>query len=360
MSETRTREAMATRPSIAQPLMTQEDQNRLRKMVAKDAGGTNVAAFFEANKPKLAQLLPEHMTADRFLRITLNALRVTPKLMECTIESLFGASIFCAQMGLEPNTPQGHIYLIPFRNNRKGVTEVQVIIGYQGLIALARRTGEIQTISAQAVFENDDFEIDWMNPESSRHRPPKHGTPRGEFVGAWAKATFKDGGFAFDYMPAEDITKIRDGSQGYQTAKRFNSSNTPWMTNFDQMAVKTAIRRLAKRLPMSIELASAVRLDEATDRNASQGLQRVLDHGSFDVAAIGPDEEDEDADKTPPPPVDPPREDEGQGDAPAGRQRRQRQAAPADAPQQQDEREPPPREEEAPPPSGDGTLSFGA
>lgn len=176
MSETRTREQ---RPTIMPPIvMAPEEQKAVAKMVARDAGGTKVAAFFEANKSKLGQLLPEHMTADRFLRITMNALRTTPKLMECTIESLFGASIWCAQLGLEPNTPQGHAYLIPFKNSRKGTTEVQTIIGYQGLLALARRTGEIVTISSQAVFENDDFEIDWMNPEQSRHRPPRHGTPR--------------------------------------------------------------------------------------------------------------------------------------------------------------------------------------
>lgn len=297
-------EATATptrpRPQIVAPVMTAEEQRAVAKVPAHEAGGTKVAAFFEANKSKLGQLLPRHMTPDRFLRITMNALRTTPKLMDCTIESLFGASIFCAQLGLEPNTPQGHVYLIPFKNNRKGTTEVQTIVGYQGLIALARRTGEIQSISAQAVFANDDFEIDWMNPENSRHKPPAHGKNRGEFVGAWAKATFKDGGFAFDYMPAEDILRIRDGSQGYKTAVRFNSGNTPWITNFDQMAVKTAIRRLAKRLPMSIEMAAAVGMDEAADRRVSQGMHRVMDAAEFDISVVQP-EDDEDADAPPPP-----------------------------------------------------------
>ncbi|MBU8540226.1 recombinase RecT [Falsiroseomonas tokyonensis] len=337
MSETRTkpRPTMAP-PSAATAVMSPEEMRTVLKQTGREAGGSKVSSFFEANKGKLAQLLPEAMKPDRFLRITLNALRTTPKLMECTIESLFGASIFCAQLGLEPNTPQGHIYLIPFKNNRKNITEVQVIIGYQGLIALARRTGEIQSISAQAVFANDDFDIDWMSPENSRHKPPKHGTPRGEFIGAWAKATFKDGGFAFDYMPAEDILKIRDGSQGYRSAVRFakpgQTPNTPWATNFDQMAVKTAIRRLAKRLPMSIEFAAAATLDEAGDRRVSQGMHRVLDHGEFDLSAIGQPEDDEDADAEPPPRVQEPEPDQRQPRQ--GRQPRQPrgQQQEADAP----------------------------
>jgi recombination protein RecT len=290
MSGTRTRERP---PAMALPSLPPSEIRALSKQVAREAGGSNVAAYFEANKGSLQKLLPAHMTPDRFLRVALNALRTTPKLMDCTLESLFGATVFAAQMGLEPNTPQGHIYLIPFKNNRKGVTEVQVIVGYQGLIALARRTGEIASISAQAVYAQDDYDIDYLNPENSRHKPKMNG-PRGAFIGAWAKATFKDGGMAFDFMPKADIDAIRDGSQGYKTAERFNSKNSPWHTHYDQMAVKTAIRRLSKRMPMSIEMATAVELDERGERRGSQRFEKILDAGEFDLSIMaGGDDEGE-------------------------------------------------------------------
>ncbi len=379
MSDTRTRERP---PAMALPSLPPAEVRALSKKVAREAGGSNVAAYFEANKSSLQKLLPTHMTPDRFLRVALNALRTTPKLMDCTLESLFGATVFCAQLGLEPNTPQGHIYLIPFKNNRKGVTEVQVIVGYQGLIALARRTGEIASISAQAVYANDDYDIDYLNPENSRHKPKLNG-PRGAFIGAWAKATFKDGGMAFDFMPKADIDAIRDGSQGYKTAKRFNSDSSPWISHYDQMAVKTAIRRLSKRMPMSIEMATAVELDERGERRGSQRFDKVLDAGEFDLSLLagGDDEEDGGApgdgaaaqesgaggDPQDPGPV------AAEGSGQAGAEEGVGESRPADeAPERRQDPPPPatavepakPRQRQAAPPpdegaSGGGGLNFG-
>lgn len=305
------------RPMMKAPAIAAEDRRVIGKTVARDAGGVKVHAFFEAHKGVLQQMLPQHMTAERFLRVAMNSLRVTPKLLDCTVESLFAATLACAQLGLEPNTPLGHVYLIPFRNNRKDLTEVQVIIGYQGFVRLARNSGEIQTIAAQPVYEKDDYEFDFFHPDDPTrtfHRPFRGG-PRGEIVGAWAMARFKDGGMAFEFMPRADIDKIRDGSQAYRTAMRYakpnQPANTPWVTAYDQMAAKTAIRRLAKRLPLSIEMAAAIAMDERDDRRATQGLDRAmrqaLADGAFDlsVVSIG-SAEDEGAGDEPPPPAQAP------------------------------------------------------
>ena len=269
---------------MALPTLPPTEVRALAKTVAKEAGGTKISAYFEANKDSLRKRLPQHMTADRFLRVTLNALRTTPKLLDCTLESLFGATVFCAQIGLEPNTPQGHIYLIPFKNNRKNRVEVQVIVGYQGLIALARRTGEIESIMAQAVYARDTFNFDYLRPEELTHKPFLNGD-RGELIGAYAMARFKDGGQAFDFMPRADIEKIRDGSQGYKRAVQYKS-DSPWISHFDQMARKTAVRRLSKYLPMSIEMAGAVALDERGERRMSQRFDKILDAGDFDMSLL--------------------------------------------------------------------------
>ena len=362
---------------MAFPTLPPTEVRALAKTVAKEAGGTKISAYFEANKDSLRKLLPQHMTADRFLRVTLNALRTTPKLLDCTLESLFGATVFCAQIGLEPNTPQGHIYLIPFKNNRKNRTEVQVIVGYQGLISLARRTGEIESIMAQAVYERDAFNFDYLRPEELTHKPFLNGD-RGALIGAYAMARFKDGGQAFDFMPRADIEKIRDGSQGYRRAVQFKS-DSPWISHFDQMARKTAVRRLSKYLPMSIEMAGAVALDERGERRMSQRFDKILDAGDFDMSLLngeddgalqdGPAEGPADGDEQQQPTqqIDGTTEEgsagdgkdpsaggaEGSGQA-AGEEGAQGASAPADDPAERRDDPPPPAEKkpqaEPPPP----------
>ncbi|MEJ2897755.1 recombinase RecT, partial [Bordetella avium] len=84
------------------------DLKKTSKMVASQAGIGQVKAFFDSQKSTLAAVLPRHVSADRMLKIALGALRTTPKLMGCTVESLMGAVVQCSQLGLEPNTPLGH------------------------------------------------------------------------------------------------------------------------------------------------------------------------------------------------------------------------------------------------------------
>ena len=198
----------------------------------------------------------------------------------------------CAQLGLEPNTPQGHIYLIPFENKKKGITEVQIVVGYKGLIDLARRSGEIVSISSHAVFENDPFDVSFGTDESITHKPRLDGE-RGKIIGFYAVAKLKDGGTQLEFMPVGDVNAIRDNSQGYKTAVRFDKKDTPWITSYEEMGRKTVIRRLCKYLPMSIELANAAALDERADRNETQGLGAVIE-GEF---TIGTDDEADEAER---------------------------------------------------------------
>lgn len=251
------------------------------KQVARSVGGSTVKEYFEANKDALTALMPEFMkrNPNRMVTLALNCLRTTPKLMDCTLDSLFRAIIICAQFGLEPNTPQGHIYLIPFENRRKKVVEVQIILGYKGLIDLARRSGEIETITARVAYKGDDFSIEYGTVDAIKHIPKLDGEP-GAIIGVYAVAKLKGGGYQFEWMSVAQINKIRDESQGYKTAKAFGRTNTPWHTNWEEMAKKTAIRRLCKYLPMSIEMANAMALDARGDA----GKQQVeLVEGEFTI-----------------------------------------------------------------------------
>ncbi len=211
-------------------------------------------------RDQLAMVAAKHMNPERMMRVVANAIRTTPKLGQCDPMSFLGALMQCASLGLEPNTILGHAYLIPFENKRKGVTEVQVVVGYKGLIDLARRSGHITSLSANVHYSDDEL---WVYEEGTeaqlRHRP---GPQDGDKLHAYAIAKFKDGGHAYVVLPWSHVMKIRDGSQGYQTAVRYGKKDNPWMAYENEMAKKTAIRALAKYLPLSVEFMDAITVDE--------------------------------------------------------------------------------------------------
>lgn len=212
-------------------------------------------------RDQLAMVAARHLNPERMMRVTANAIRANPKLGQCEPMSFLGALMQCASLGLEPNTVMGHAYLIPFENRRKNITEVQVVVGYKGLIDLARRSGHITSISAGIHYDDDEL---WEYEEGTearlRHRM---GPQEGKKRHAYAIAKFRDGGHAYVVLPWSKIISIRDASQGYKTAIRYNKTDTPWITHEDEMAKKTAIRALSKYLPMSIEFVEALTTDEA-------------------------------------------------------------------------------------------------
>ncbi|WP_261537069.1 recombinase RecT [Burkholderia multivorans] len=270
------------------------------KMVAREAGIGSVKQFFESQKGTLAAVLPSHVSPDRMLKIALGALRTTPKLMECTVESLMGAVVQCSQLGLEPNTPLGHAYLIPFEKKKKvggeWVTEkveTQIVIGYKGLIDLARRSGQVVSIAAHAVHEHDHFDYAFGLDEKLEHKPAM--SARGRVIAFYAVAKLVGGGHAFEVMSAEQVNEIRDASQNYKFAR--DKSKTVWGQHYEEMGRKTVLRRLFKYLPVSIELASATALDDVGASGRSQALDTVLDG---DYITPTDDEPDDDGEIDPP------------------------------------------------------------
>lgn len=260
------------------------DLKRTSKLPAAQAGIGNVKKFFESQKGTLAAVLPQHVSADRMLKIALGAMRTTPKLMNCTVESLMGAIVQCAQLGLEPNTPLGHAYLIPFDKKRKQgnqwvveKTEVQIVFGYKGLVDLARRSGQIVSIAAHEVCEGDDFVYEYGLDEKLVHKPALNN--RGEVIAFYAVAKLVGGGHAFEVMSREQIEHIRNESQNYKMSRE--KEKTVWGQHFVEMGRKTVLRRLFKYLPVSIELATASALDARVDTD-SQALDNVLS-GEFSV-----------------------------------------------------------------------------
>lgn len=182
----------------------------------------------------------------------------------------------CAQLGLEPSIGLGQAYLLPFRNNKKGITECQFIIGYRGMIDLARRSGQMVSLSAYAVYEYDEFDYELGLHPNLTHKPSQE-SDRGKLTFVYAVANLKDGGVQFEVMSRAQIDAIRAQSKAGKTAY------SPWATHYEEMAKKTVIRRLFKYLPVSVEMSKAVGYDELAEAGVSQQNESILDDVDYNV-----------------------------------------------------------------------------
>src|SRR5687768_3657520 len=178
--------------SALKAAVTGEQEKKNEDMSPKD----RIAHHLKMRRSEIDKLIPKKLNADRLLKVAQVAATTTPELAECDVASLIGAIGQCAQMGLEPNTVLGHAYLVPFKTKRKDkdgndkwVDSVQVIIGYKGLIDLARRSGQIVSIAAHEVCENDKFELVYGLDEKLNHTPAMG--ERGEIIGFYAIAKLK-------------------------------------------------------------------------------------------------------------------------------------------------------------------------
>ena len=206
---------------------------------------TQVRDLITSRKNHIKGLLPKHMDAGRLARLALLAIRKTPRLLNCSPESLVGAVIQAAQLGLEPDGTLGQAYLVPYK------TECTLQVGYRGMIELARRSGKVEKIAAHVVYEGDEFLCSFGLDEKLHHVPKIVGK-RGNPIAVYAIATLQDGGHIYDVLTLQEVEKARSSAM---------SSNI-WNQYWDEMAKKTAVRRLFKYLPISIEVATAVALDE--------------------------------------------------------------------------------------------------
>lgn len=219
---------------------------------------------------QMALAMPKSMTPDRLTRIVMTECRKTPALMKCAPESFYGAVLQCAALGLEPGSALGHCYLLPFGNgkDKSGRPNAQLIIGYRGMIDLARRSGQIVSLQAWTVHAQDTFNYQLgLNPDIEH--VPASVADRGPVTHVYAVAKLKGGGVQFEVMSRAEIEKVRASSKA--------GNSGPWSSHWDEMAKKTVIRRLFKYLPVSIEAVRAVEIDEKTDRGEATTDQDFLD-----------------------------------------------------------------------------------
>ena len=258
--------------------------NTAKKAVKVEKPEDKMKKYVQSMSGEIAKALPSVMTPERFTRIVLSTLSSNPKLAQCTPNSFLASMMTAAQLGVEPNTPLGQAYLIPYRNH--GTMECQFQIGYKGLIDLAYRSGEVTLVQAHEVCENDDFTYSFgLNPDL--HHIPATGA-RGEVTHYYAVWKGKNGGFGFEVMSREDVEK-----HGKRFSKSYN--NSPWQTNFDEMAKKTVLKKALKYAPMKTDFVTAVVSDETIKHDISSEMWAVepvqVDEPQDDVVAeVQPDE----------------------------------------------------------------------
>ena len=232
----------------------------------------SIKQWVVAMEPQIAKALPSVITPERFSRMVLTAISTNPALAECTPDSFCAAMMNAAQLGLEPNTPLGQAYLIPFNNRKKGSKEVQFQIGYKGLIDLAHRSGEFRVIYAKEVYEKDEFEYEFGLEPKLYHKPNVDDLDRGKVTYYYAVFTLVNGGFGFDVMSTSEVEEFaRRYSQSYQ------KSSSPWKTNFDEMAKKTVLKRALKYAPIKTEFVKQMTEDATIKTDISVDMSEVAD-----------------------------------------------------------------------------------
>jgi recombination protein RecT len=230
-------------------------------------------------KNQIQMALPKHMNPDRMLRIALTEMRTNPGLQECDPLSICGSIVQASQLGLEPGNSLGHVYLIPFYNSKRRCKECQLMVGYKGLMSLARRSGQITSISARIVHERDSFQYKFGLDESIEHVPCEDEDP-GPLSHVYAVAKLKDGGIQFEIMNRAEIDKVKNS---------LKYKNPVWESHYEEMAKKTVIRRLSKYLPLSPEFYDLTRLEAQNHVGQSQDNHLLIDAKYEPKEQLSPD-----------------------------------------------------------------------
>lgn len=205
----------------------------------------------ELERQGIKALLPTHVTIESFARTAAVAIAKDNELANADRTSVIMALTRCATDGLIPDGREAA--LVTYNSKVKGtngrsdtwVKKAQYMPMVDGVLKRARQSNQIDVIAGKAVFDGDIFDY-WMdeNGEHIKYKPKLVG--RGAFVLSFAFAKMKTGELIVEVMTKEDVERVRAASKG--------SDSGPWKDWYDRMAVKSALHRLARRLPNASEL----------------------------------------------------------------------------------------------------------
>ena len=235
-------------------------------------------ALLDSMEAEFAKCLPSILPLDMFMRVTLTGLRKTPDLAVCSRPSLLGALMECARLGLAPCTEEAS--LVPFNNSRTGGKECTLIVGYQGYVQLMYRSGQVEQVVTEKVYEADEWEYSLGDGGRFFHRPNITADDRGQVLFTYAYATLLAGG-----RTRVAITTRREALA--LKAKYGRKADSSWNTNFEEMWQKTPVRRVQKFAPKSAELRRALVVDGATFDTAGKIVpdERTIDGDAVEATA---------------------------------------------------------------------------
>ena len=267
----------------------QAKANSLVPVDGKKKEPQTIKDWIQASQKQIEKALPGFMSMERFCRIAITAVNSNPKLALCTPISFMGSLMQAAQLGLEPNTPLGHAYLIPYKI--KGELQAQFQMGYKGLIDLCNRTGEFKRISSDIIFENDYFDVTMGIEDSVTYKPYamvisfsldyfrnkeydlevikriKQAKDKGKALWIFSKYNLKNGGYGFNVMSINDC-KLH----GQRYSKSFSDSYSPWQTSPESMYMKTSLKQCLKFAPMSVEMQRQLSTDETISTSLNENM----------------------------------------------------------------------------------------
>lgn len=221
-------------------------------------GGTDFKALLERCAPQFRAVMPKAMTPERMIQIGAAAYKQTPKLSECSTASVLSCIMTACALGVEPSAVDGmgNCYVIPRKNGRTGRMEAQFLLGKNGMVELALRSGNVKAIRTQCVYQGDTF---WMRDGQSGLEwgfepdlTASHADSDLELV--YLTAELADGTRAFDYMTRAEVDAVKGRSQ---------AKTGPWVTDYAAMAEKSVIRHAFNRrvLPVTAAAQRAISAD---------------------------------------------------------------------------------------------------
>ncbi|AKV03168.1 Recombinational DNA repair protein RecT (prophage associated) [Labilithrix luteola] len=229
-------------------------------------GGGDLKEFLgsDAVRKKLAEAAGKVMRPEDLIRFALVAASRTPDLAKCSKESVLRSLLDSAALNIMPGGLMGRGYLVPRKNTKNNTTECHFDPGWRGLIDIARRGGKVRRIEAHVVHAADVFSYE-RSPLTTLHHVPSELDDPGEIRAAYAVAEFVDGGIQIEVVTRRDLNKIR----------AMGAKNGPWSTWGEEMARKTAVRRLCKYLPYDPLLERAMHASDESDVNAFDEVVEV-------------------------------------------------------------------------------------
>ena len=222
-------------------------QNQLQKLFGKNAGtfATSMMELFTSNA----------------------------ELQQCDPKLVAAEAMRAAALHLPLSRALSRAYVVVFKDH--GVPKPQFLIGYLGLLDLALRSGQYETINTRVVYKGELLGEDKLSGFIDISGEKESNEVVGylayfKLVTGFKKMLYMDiksmCHYAKMYAPTLKFNKITEEEllkKAQEQAERGpQAGSIGWFGDFNSMAKKTVLRQLLKWGPMSIEMQQAIAQDE--------------------------------------------------------------------------------------------------